>query len=188
MKKIFLAAITAGLFCLIIIPSCSKSSAYTQEPPTETSLKFKVNGTVYEWKYKGFCGLYCGTSILKWPDHYVLGSTGVQHYSDQLSLIMQSTVLSGTTYSYIVASPVTSSNALNSFYLYNPVSGGSYSSAASTEIGDFANITITNIHNTGGYNYANGIFSARLTQSPYGIGAPKADITEGEFYNVIIYQ
>jgi hypothetical protein len=184
MKKKSTVLIVTGLTLIHILTGCSKSSS-APEPQPETTLKFKVNGTAYEWRHKGFCGLYCGTSINKYPDHYVLVSIDPQSYSNQLSLTMQTTGLSATTYNHTVASPVTSSNAINGLYLYNPVSGGSYSFAASTEIGDFANITITIIHDG---KYADGTFTTRLTLSPYGANAGKVDITEGEFHNVIIYQ
>ena len=184
MKKISVGFIVTGLTLIHILTGCSKSSS-AQTPQPETILKFKVNGTAYEWKNIGLCGFYCGTSINKYTDHYVLGSFDSRDYRNQIGLTMQTTGLSATTYNHTVASPVTRSNAIHYLDLYNPVSGGSYSYAAATETGDFASITVTSIHDG---KYADGTFTARLTQSPYGTSAGKADITEGEFHNVIIYQ
>lgn len=187
MKKISYVLIVTGLALINILTSCSKSSSpNTQVLQPETILKFKVNGTAYEWKNKGLCGFlgsYCGTYINKYPDHYVLGSFDSKDFRNEIGLTMQTTGLSVTTYNHIVASPVTSSNAIHKLYLYSPVSGGSYSYSASTETGDFTTITVTSIHDG---KYADGTFTARLTQSPYGSSAGKTDITDGEFYNVII--
>lgn len=184
MRKILFLFPATALILPAIFCGCSKSVTEQNAQP-ETTLKFKVNGIVYEWRNKGFCGIYCGTSIEKWPDYYNFDSFDPRDYQNNFSFTLSVTSLGVSSYNYPVTSPVTSSNALHRLNLFNPVSGGSFSHAASTEIGDFATITITNIHDG---KYADGFFTARLTLSPYGVSADKADITEGEFHNVIIYQ
>lgn len=166
---------------ILLFYGCSKSSPSAPAEP-ETSMKFKVNGTLYEWKHRGWCGIYCGIGITKWPTYHKLSSIDPGNVSNTLTCDIATATFSATSYNSVVAVPVSPPDALQKLGLYN---GGSFFFAASTETGDYFNITITSLHDG---KYADGVFTARLTQAPYGSGAPKADITEGEFRNVVIYQ
>lgn len=169
---------------IVLFYGCSKSSPSAPAEP-ETSMKFKINGTLYEWKNKGWCGIYCGTGITKWPAYNKLSSIDPGNANNTLTCDIATANLSAMSYNSLVTVPVNNTDALQKLSFYNPVSGGSVNFAASTETGDFFNITITSLHDG---KYADGVFTARLTQAPYGTGAPKADITDGEFRNVVIYQ
>lgn len=184
MKKSLIGFKTLLTALLLLLISCSKSPSPAPAEP-ETSLRFKMNGTLYEWKNKGWCGFYCGTGFIKWPAEYKLSSIDPGSGLSALSCTIAAANLSASTYNYVVAVPVNNTDALHRLSLYSPVSSGSLNLAASTETGDYFTITITSLHDG---KYADGVFTARLTQAPYGSAAPKADITEGEFRNVVIYQ
>jgi hypothetical protein len=135
-----------------------------------------MNGKEVQWYGSGLgegC-IMCRPGIGNHGTYFVLHSSSPQSYGESLGLKINSTALNLATYSDTITAPVDSLHAATRLYI------GS-SKAGATEVGDFATVTVTSIREG---KYYDGTFKARLTSSPYGPGAPKIMIEQGEFRNV----
>jgi hypothetical protein len=162
---------TSTLLIVLLVGmfACSKSSV-----ALFTTFKFDAGGNTYQWnggEGSTFNCLGCFNSITKFSDHYLLRVTGTQNFLNSIQLKINSTVLSKSTYTLTTTSILTVPNLPNAVL------------ASSTEIGDFATVTITSIHDG---NYAHGVFNAKLTLSAPINSSNKIDITNGVFHNLKI--
>jgi len=185
MRTLLLLLTMAAIFA-----SCSKDSSTTPKPQQlNTTFKFTGNGTNVQWNGSSPLSAYPipeGSTIEKITSgtqtFYLLVAqpAGGGIYSPHLYLKIEASNLVSGTY------PKTLSTAVNWTVADNEciMPGGSGIYAATSEVGDFATIIITSIHDNG---YADGTFTAKMTTTPIG-SYDKLNITNGEFHNVKIVQ
>ena len=189
-------------FCLIIVKiaisisllsslSCSKPST-PSVTKAATMFKFSADGYDYQWNGvpgDGATCILCGSDIKKDNGYFILRSSDPKFWASGISLKIQATNLSVTTYTLTTINTTTPSNAYHHISIERHIQtyppAPVFLNADATEPGDYATITITNIHDG---IYADGVFNARMTISPYGPAAAKLDISGGEFRNLKIVQ
>lgn len=178
------------LAALLLFCSCTKSKVSNPTTVINTYLKFTADGYTYQWDGvpgDGNTCYFCGSDLTKTNGNYILRSSDPKNYSNGISLKIQATSLSATSYTLTTTNATSNTNADHKLTIYRSFQVGSSSPrflmAAATETGDFATITISRIHDS---IYADGTFTARITLSPYGPTASKLDITSGEFRNLKI--
>jgi hypothetical protein len=168
---------------IAILLSCSKSPSLATAEPVATS-KFLVNGTLLEWDGNvvgpSVC-LFCGPGIYKDSTYFALTSTESENYAEGLYLRIKTATLNVTTYNDSVTIAVSPRKAVH--FMHHMYSTP-YIFAASTEVGDFATVTITSVKDG---KYYDGTFRARLSSSPFGMAASKVAIEAGEFHNVKVH-
>lgn len=189
-------------FCLIIVKiaisisllsslSCSKPST-PSVTKAAAMFKFSADGGDYQWNGSpgdGATCFLCGSDIKKDNGYFILRSSDPKYEGSRISLKIQATNLSVTTYTLTTINTTSRSDAYHNIGISRHTQPGPPAPiilvAQATEPGDYATITITNIHDG---IYADGVFNARMTISPYGPAAAKLDISGGEFRNLKIVQ
>jgi hypothetical protein len=183
-KQLFIQTLLIVLFVCMF--ACSKSSTTSPVPAnSKTTFKFNAGGNTYKWDGSGedypLNCLLCGSAIEKNSDYYFLPATAPQNWTNSISLKINTTVLSVGTYT-LTATSTPSGNAAHYLLITGPNLFNQIN-AASTEVGDFATVTITRIYDG---NYADGVFNAKLTLSTPINSSNKIDISNGEFHHVKI--
>ena len=178
-RQIFSPVLLIAL--LVCMLACKKSSVTLL-----TTFKFNAGGNTYQLdggEGPSFNCIVCLSAITKFSDHYLLRVTNSQNGINSISLKINTTVLSAGTYTLTATSTI-AGNADHILSLTVPNLLTSIF-AASTEVGDFATVTITSIHDG---SYADGVFNAKLTLSTPINSSNKIDITDGAFQNLKIQQ
>ncbi len=161
---------------LIVLLSCYKRRPDAPAEPLST-FRFFANGTLFEMT-GGEDGsrvcILCRPAFINNGTHFTLHSSKADNSFESIGLKIYAPLLQQQTYSDTVNLAVPISQARHKLFI-PPFS------AAATEIGDFASVTITSIREG---KYYDGTFNALFTAAPYGITAPKVTITNGEFRNI----
>jgi len=157
--------------------ACCALIYLTNWPNKPTEFRFTANGTVYYWNGNKeelkFYGSIIGCNGSSCSLTAEPGNGGIYQL---IAFNIHTPSLSETSYTYTPA-VATTSNLANDFCgLPAPNNNEMYSDF---EIGDFATITISKLHD----GYADGIFPATFSASG---GSPKLNITDGVFKNVKI--
>jgi len=166
---------------IIGLLSCSKKPAEVETPEPQTTFKFTVNSTIYQWNGNSATDPSYGSRINKYTYNgstwYTLSASPPNGgLYTLLSLKMQTASLSIGTYT-LTSTTTTSWNLADH---YCGVNGNDI--YTSSEVGDFATINISSIHS----GYADGSFTARLTNINGSLA--RVDVTNGEFHNVKIVE
>jgi hypothetical protein len=182
MKK--LTIFPAAIFVLAMLAGfgCSKNPP-TNPPvtPPVTTLKFTVNGTIYEWNGSSADDVSQGSRIYRTVYNgstwYTLSAYPLNSgIYTLLALEINATSLAATTYT--LTTTTTTAWTVADHYCGLP-NGQIF---ASSEVGDVASIIITSIVN----GYASGTFTATLTNTDGSL--TKTNVTDGQFRNVKIVQ
>ena len=160
--------------------SCSKNPPVIQPTQLTTTFKFSVNGTLYQWNGNSAADPTYGSRINKYSLNgatwYTLSAAPLNGgIYTLIGLKMQTSSLLAATYTLTT----TTTTAWTIADHYCGVNNESY---ASSEIGDFASVTISSIHD----GYADGSFTAKFTNANGSL--TKINITDGEFHNVKIVE
>jgi len=185
MRNILNPIVVIYITIMAAVISCSKKSSSPDPVQLITTFKFTGNGTVVQWN--GLAPLSTfpspeGSIIQKSSGFYFISAHPANHSlaTPWIYLKIPTANLIAGGYSYTLTAPVmwTSSDA----ECIMPTTGAPYYTVS--EIGDNVTINISRIHDG---NYADGSFSALMSNTPNGT-SNKLTITNGEFVNVRIDQ
>ncbi len=177
MKIIFTTTLTAWIIFIHVFSGCEKME-HRPSTDLESIFKFRLYGSMNEWRNSDVYGIITGTKISKNNGYYTLSSSDPHGTPNSISMNIVTNDLQVASYNTFLNGPIAINAPLARLEMNQLVSATCY------DAGDFLNITITSIHDT---KYADGFFTIRLTQLT-STGTNKVDIEEGEFHNVIIYQ